>query len=281
MKRKWYSKWGIWLIVSVTFLAFIQTIFHVPAPCKWLEHVWEAGDIISFVGTMVLGYIAIYQTANANEMAKEANRIAKQASKTSQDLIQLQKMEYYPVVRVTKFLGICDYKLKGEGVFNTSLAMAELKTKDDEIVVEYLACLLVPGATGKNTAFQRFYEIHFKYNSKAIVHKVVICSVEFVGVNFYQRFNLESEMELSLYDEDEFKIFLCVAGDSDFNDINSETNKYIKAPKMGIALEMTTIDGEKHLETIVIFKHAVKEGTPSIQYGDHPKICVNLRCGVD
>lgn len=68
--RKMLSKWWIWLIASITFLFVVQILFSIPAPCKWLDAVWEAGDFISFVGTMVLGYVAISQTERANKMSE-------------------------------------------------------------------------------------------------------------------------------------------------------------------------------------------------------------------
>ena len=64
------NKWWAWLIASVVFLIVIQVLFSIPAPCKWLEAVWEAGDLISFVGTIVLGYVAVSQTQRANKMSE-------------------------------------------------------------------------------------------------------------------------------------------------------------------------------------------------------------------
>ena len=65
-----FSKWWIWLIASIAFLFVVQILFSIPAPCKWLDVAWEAGDFISFVGTMVLGYVAISQTERANKMSE-------------------------------------------------------------------------------------------------------------------------------------------------------------------------------------------------------------------
>lgn len=60
----------MWLIASVIFLIAVQVLFCIPAPCKWLEATWEAGDLISFVGTIVLGFVAISQTQKANKMTE-------------------------------------------------------------------------------------------------------------------------------------------------------------------------------------------------------------------
>ena len=57
------------ICIIVIFLIGVQVLFSIPAPCKWLDAVWDAGDFISFVGTISLGLVAIYQTKNANEVS--------------------------------------------------------------------------------------------------------------------------------------------------------------------------------------------------------------------
>ena len=89
--KKHASKWWFWFLCAVLFLIVIQILFSIPAPCKWLEAVWNAGDFISFTGTMVLGFVAIWQTQRANGM--------------SERLMELEhnryKMEIRPFVMVT------------------------------------------------------------------------------------------------------------------------------------------------------------------------------------
>lgn len=50
------------------FLLVTQILFCNPAPVKWLDAVWEAGDLISFVGTITLGIIAISQTEHESKV---------------------------------------------------------------------------------------------------------------------------------------------------------------------------------------------------------------------
>lgn len=89
--KKYASKWWFWTLCAVLFLIVIQILFSIPAPCKWLEAVWDAGDFISFTGTMILGFVAIWQTQRANGM--------------SERLMELEynryKMEIRPFVMVT------------------------------------------------------------------------------------------------------------------------------------------------------------------------------------
>ena len=82
-----------WLFLCALLLIIVHTLFRTPAPYPWLEHVWGAGDFITFVGTMVLGYVAYWQTNNANE--------------TNDRLLKLEearyKLELRPFIMVTDF----------------------------------------------------------------------------------------------------------------------------------------------------------------------------------
>ena len=100
---KWYQKWYVWSILTIMFLLVVQVLFSIPAPNKWLVAVWEAGDLIGFIGTIVLGFIAVKQTA-------EANKTAELATSTSNKLIELQQKEYIPVISVTGFVGVTKHQ---------------------------------------------------------------------------------------------------------------------------------------------------------------------------
>lgn len=61
--RKWLDHWVGWLVICAVFLIVIQVLFSFPAPCHILDATWEAGDLISFAGTIVLGFVAWQQNA--------------------------------------------------------------------------------------------------------------------------------------------------------------------------------------------------------------------------
>lgn len=72
--KKW--KWIIiWAITSVIFAAVIQYLFSTPAPCDFFDAKWEAGDILSYVSTMALGLLAMWQN---QKMAYDAEQKEKQ-----------------------------------------------------------------------------------------------------------------------------------------------------------------------------------------------------------
>lgn len=90
MKKK-----TIFLVVGcIIFMIVIQGLFCIPASIRFLEANWGAGDVLTFVGTALLGWLAIWQNEELkmeNEksqkrlesMTKEANQLTKEANKLS------------------------------------------------------------------------------------------------------------------------------------------------------------------------------------------------------
>lgn len=90
MKKK-----TIFLVVGcMAFMATIHCAFFIPAPIRFLEANWEAGDVLTFVGTALLGWLAIWQNEELKEeneksqkrleqITKEANQLTLEANKLS------------------------------------------------------------------------------------------------------------------------------------------------------------------------------------------------------
>ena len=57
------------VICSAVFALIIHVLFSFTAPCDFLEHEWEAGDILTYVSTIALGVLAVWQ----NQKFKEEN----------------------------------------------------------------------------------------------------------------------------------------------------------------------------------------------------------------
>lgn len=80
---KWIQenrKRAVAIIVAVIFvpILLIQGLFLIPAPFCLLDAEWEAGDalgyfgdVLSFLGTVILGYVAILQTEKANTISEK------------------------------------------------------------------------------------------------------------------------------------------------------------------------------------------------------------------
>lgn len=64
----------IWIVGSSVFALVIHCLFSITAPNEWFEAKWGAGDILTFVSTVSLGLLAVWQ----NKKFKEENDISQQ-----------------------------------------------------------------------------------------------------------------------------------------------------------------------------------------------------------
>ena len=57
------------IIISGLFALIIHILYSIPAPFEFLVHKWEAGDILTYVSTIALSLLAVWQ----NQKFKEEN----------------------------------------------------------------------------------------------------------------------------------------------------------------------------------------------------------------
>lgn len=65
MIKKFFKKWGwiiFWAILSVAVAAFIHVLFSQPTTEKCGKAVWSAGEILTYISTVALGLLALWQT---------------------------------------------------------------------------------------------------------------------------------------------------------------------------------------------------------------------------
>jgi len=86
-----YKHWIYCVVVMVLFLIFIHIIFTIPASTPWLEAVWDAGDVLIFVGTMILGIGAIHLSIKSNDM--------------NDRLLLLEEERTLPILSITNLMG--------------------------------------------------------------------------------------------------------------------------------------------------------------------------------
>ena len=297
MKEKWWQKWWIWFLFTMLFLVLVQFLFQIHPKWKWLEAVWEPGDLLAFIGTVVLGYIAVYQTKKANDMTEQANSIAKQANRTSARLIDLQEADYIPIITITEFVGLsyANSKLTPVKDFlsnpHSDLVVHEMRTKTNEAIVGLSLILTEPETKNESPLFQRIYQLNIKYKGKPIVKQVRICSVSFLGLDYKKEYRIQTSPDLSLNDGDEYPLFFMFVGNEDYTVEATSSYKAIASPMMQVEIEMTTMQGKSYTETIVIHKHLIKKPEPkynsenvevdvSISYDVREKCSASTDCAI-
>lgn len=72
--RKWFKNPLIrnTIILSCLFALIIHILFSITAPCDFLEGEWGAGDILTYVSTIALGILAVWQNQKFKEDADKA-----------------------------------------------------------------------------------------------------------------------------------------------------------------------------------------------------------------
>lgn len=104
---KWimeHKKLILALVILVIFLPMIviHILFKIQSNCYWIQSEWEPGDILgyfgsvlSFIGTIVLGYVAITQTERANQLNCELLKIEKNRIKPRVNILSEQLYKIY------------------------------------------------------------------------------------------------------------------------------------------------------------------------------------------
>ena len=67
--NKLFDKFWKWLLWSALFALGIHCLFKIPAPLPFFEHVWGAGDILSYISAILLAWIAYWQNQRYKDEA--------------------------------------------------------------------------------------------------------------------------------------------------------------------------------------------------------------------
>lgn len=265
--EKWVQKnaknWKFWFWASFLFLAIVQILFTIPAPIPVLDAAWEAGDFISFVGTIILGYIAMRQTQRANKMAEDANNVAQAANETSRKLIQLQEEEYIPVVTVSSFAGLGKFNLEiEENGFQSEMVAVQMRDKNNNVSVGYSLAILSEGTNLDKKTYCRAYELHLAYSGHFVMSSFIINAIIFRSKDFEERYPISNSIAMSLCDKEELILQVYFFSNEDFTKKDSNAYRYIKARNFALEIEMVSMQGRTYTEDIVIEKILVTEPEP-------------------
>lgn len=246
MDKKPYEKWWCWIIASIMFFVVIQILFTIEAPCKWLEAKWGAGDIISFAGTIVLGFIAISQTQYANQINKK--------------LLEMQREDYLPLLEITGLVGVTKHQFRyATEDFDKKVSLHEMRDAENSVYLGYSVALKVGDLDLNHDTFCRSYEMHCKYSGKLNIKSLSLNSLIVDGNNMRKEFSVQGENLMSLTPGEEQSFFFFLVSNMDFQDEESDAYKIISAHNMSLNVTMTTFDGKTYKEEISVVKHLVKE----------------------
>lgn len=104
---RWINQHKVMTIVLLVIIVFfplvvIHVIFKIRVNCYWIKSEWSAGEVLSyfgevlsFIGTMVLGYVAIKQTEKSNSLSDKLVQIEEERRMPILDIVQYQKCKIF------------------------------------------------------------------------------------------------------------------------------------------------------------------------------------------
>lgn len=92
-KRSWIQKnrWlVVWAVLSIMVALVIHCLFRTPAPFDFLEARWTAGEILTYISTVSLGLLAMWQNKKSGE---ENDKILRQQMRQNIGYFELERSE--------------------------------------------------------------------------------------------------------------------------------------------------------------------------------------------
>ena len=92
--RKWFADHFIfvWVVSSALFAFIIHCLFSTPAPNEWIAAKWGAGEILTFVSTVALGLLAVWQNKRFKEENDESQLRMEKLTKDANEISIVQKI---------------------------------------------------------------------------------------------------------------------------------------------------------------------------------------------
>lgn len=157
------NKWIVrWVLLSILFALVIHFLF-VPIGPSWLQARWGAGDILTYVGTVSLSLLAVWQNKRFKEENDKAQERLERISQQANELSTINKIlehEEHRIEKVTESLGRFDsYSdlTKIQAVHITSIKsntllvdMATWKKELQELFGDVIAQLITDPFTDNN-----------------------------------------------------------------------------------------------------------------------------------
>lgn len=81
------------IVISSLFALAIHVLYYFPAPFDFFVHKWEAGDILTYVSTIALSLLAVWQNQKFKEESDQTQAAMERQNKEAQDRLERISME--------------------------------------------------------------------------------------------------------------------------------------------------------------------------------------------
>lgn len=98
----------IWATASIIAALVIHGLFHLNAPNEWFIAAWSAGDILTYISTVTLGLLAVWQNGKIQKSNEESQARLEKISQEANKLNIVGKIIEHETARINKLESLFD-----------------------------------------------------------------------------------------------------------------------------------------------------------------------------
>lgn len=98
----------IWATASIIAALVIHGLFHLNAPNEWFIAAWSAGDILTYISTVTLGLLAVWQNGKIQKSNEESQARLEKISQEANKLNIVGKIIEHETARISKLESLFD-----------------------------------------------------------------------------------------------------------------------------------------------------------------------------
>ncbi|MEE0596763.1 MAG: hypothetical protein UDD43_08615 [Agathobacter sp.] len=246
---KWvneHKKISVLLIVIIVLLPIIiiHFLFKIKSGCYWIIAEWGAGDalgyfgdVLSFIGTIILGYVAICQTQKANNISEKLMEMELVKMKPCFDFINSQKLFISLIDDADKLKQI--YKSE-EAVFLDVLITTTPRTGMCTFVCSIVLDVFNSGHSDIRCVYAEIIDFYLFVGDKRNKEKRIAMITGGSDIKVGETKKLIIQIRREFVDEDDLK-------DTLYRD-----NIDNIMPHLEMRLHIVTIDGTDYYENVVL-----------------------------
>lgn len=133
--KKWFSNSLIRnaIILSILFALIIHVLFSIAAPCDFLVGKWGAGDILTYVSTIALGILALWQNQKFKEENDKTQERLERINIESNELNVIAQISEHEAKYIEILSAAFDELLDACGIETISIILMD-KSKDSKTI---------------------------------------------------------------------------------------------------------------------------------------------------
>lgn len=245
--KKWFGKYlvQIWIIISGLFALIVHCLFSVAAPNEWLIAKWSAGDILTFISTMALGLLAVWQNKKFKAENDAAQKRLESLTKRANEISAINKIVEYESGKLSRL------RLKTQNYINACSTEAMLAN--------------LSGIAHQPNDFKKIF-LHIEMDNRHM--QIRHCTIElFSELRTYPNNDVEVIQLISVvskYSEKSIELIKQVRKGSPFEDIHTEKET---AEKEFITIASDFISNRESLLNRVVFENLTLDQITAL-YGD-------------